>query len=143
MIQGLEVRELPSHLGEKGLVVELREGQVSASELASVCHNLFPDIVDAWTVHEEAVERVICLEGMIKLVTYDARSDSATKGEVSEIFLGEYCYREVKIPAGVFRGWKAAGKRGALVLSTLEGDDPAGRSLSRTSVPYDWDLVMK
>ncbi|OFW59220.1 MAG: hypothetical protein A2Y75_01720 [Candidatus Solincola sediminis] len=141
MIEGLEVRELPSHLGEKGLLIEL--GRTAG--LTSSCHSLFPEIVDAWTEHQGAIERVICLEGMIKLVTYDARPDSPTRGKVCELFLGEYRYREVKIPAGVLRGWKATGNRGAIVLSTFEGEDAQSRILNReeAGVPYDWDIVMK
>lgn len=146
MIRGLEVRKLHSYPGDKGLVIDLWDDSLAPkSLLASTCQSLFPGMVEAWIVHDRASERVICLDGMIKLVAYDAREGSSTKDEICELFLGEYGYREVIIPPGVLRGWKATGNRAALVLSTLEGDGPESRSISReeAAIPYDWKIVMK
>lgn len=146
MIQGLIVRELPSHLGEKGYRIDIWEGgEASGSHLASSCHAAFPGVVEAWTRRDRASERIICLDGMIKLVLCDRRGGSPSEDEVNELFLGEYRYREVIVPPGVLRGWKVLGNRPALVLLALEGEDGGGTLLTQeeAGVPYDWEIVMK
>lgn len=144
MIKGLEVRELPSRASSKGLLIDLRAGGMPDHLLTS-CHSIFPESVEAWKVYDQAYEKVICLQGMIKLVTCDRRQGSPSSDEIAEMFLGEYRLREVRIPPGVLRGWKAIGSVSALVLSVLEGDDPAVRVLSpeEAAVPYDWEIVMR
>jgi dTDP-4-dehydrorhamnose 3,5-epimerase len=81
---------------------------------------------------------------MIKLVACDRRDGSATRDEVTEIYLGEYRFREVEVPPGVLRGWKAVGHEPALVLRCAEAVEE-GRRLSpeEAAVPYDWEIVMR
>jgi dTDP-4-dehydrorhamnose 3,5-epimerase len=145
LIQGLQVSELGSRAGSKGLVVELWQGASNPNHLVSRCHSIFPGVIEAWSVHDSASQRVVCLKGMIKLVACDRRADSSTKNEVNELFLGEYRYREVRIPPGVLKGWKAVGGEPALVLSILEGESAESRSLGQeeAAVPYDWEVVMR
>lgn len=145
MIQGLMVRELRPHLKREGIELGIwDEENTPGPHLAASCHVVFPGAVEAWMRHDRAPEHIICLEGMLKLVLCDRREGSPSRGEVMEIFLGEYRYREVIVPAGVLRGWKAAGNRTALVLLALEGGGEGGVHLSgdEAGVPYDWDIVM-
>ncbi len=146
MIEGLVVRELPNHLNKEGLTIAIWDEDSAPSPcLAASCQVITPGIVEAWTRRDNARERIVCLEGMLKLVLCDRREGSVTHDEVMELFLGEYRYREVIVPAGVLRGWKAVGNLPALVLSALEGEDAGSISLSpeEAAVPYDWDIVMK
>lgn len=146
MIEGVSVRELRSSLDAAGLSVEIWDGESNPGTLlASSCRTVFPGVVEAWVSREKAAERIACIEGMIKLVLCDRREDSPTRDEVMELFLGEYRFREVIVPPGVLRGWKAVGGRNALVLLFLEGEDGDSRFLSReeAGVPYDWEIVMQ
>jgi dTDP-4-dehydrorhamnose 3,5-epimerase-like enzyme len=146
VIEGLVVRELPHHLKKEGLTVAIwDEGSAPGPCLAASCQVITPGIVEAWFRRDKASERVICLEGMLKLVLCDRREGSATLGEVVELFLGEYRYREVMVPAGVLRGLKAVGNLPALVFVALQGEDGEGVFLSpeKAAVSYDWDIVMK
>ena len=146
MIQGVAIRELASSLDKEGLSVELWNGDDSPQPpISSRFRHIFPDVVEAWSSRDKAKERVICLEGMIKLVLCDRREDSPTLGEVNELFLGEYRMREAIIPGGVLRGWKAVGGRTALVLFILEGEAGEASYLApeEAEVPYDWDVVMQ
>lgn len=146
MIQGVVVRELGSSLDERGLGVEIWNGEnAPQSPISSYCRSVFPGVVEAWSSRDKATERIICLEGMIKLVLCDRREGSPTLDEVDELFLGEYRLREAIIPGGVLRGWKAVGSRTALVLFVLEGGEDDERYLTprEADVPYDWDIVMQ
>lgn len=146
MIQDLVVRDLESSLERNGVRCDIwQSGNSPGPELAASCHVIFPGEVEAWTRRDGASERIICLGGMLKLVLCDRREGAGSRGEVDEIFLGEYRYREVIVPAGVLRGWKAVGKGPALVLVALEGGDEEAVVLGQeeAGVPYDWDIVMR
>ena len=146
MIEGLSVRELGSCLDAAGLSVSLWDGDAVPDRLREASLRVtFPGIVEAWFNREHAVERITCLEGTIKLVLCDRRDGSATHGEVMEIFLGEYRFREVAVPPGVLRGWKAVGDRPSLVLLALEGEESPLIAVTRedAGVPYDWEIVMQ
>ena len=145
MIEGVEVRELAASLDAAGMSVTVW-GEGAAPGLHSlVARRVFPGVVEAWSLREGAAERVFCLRGMIKLVLCDRREGSTSRGEVMELFLGEYRPREVAIPPGVLRGWKAVGAREALVCLAPEGNGGRVRVISREEarVPYDWEIVMQ
>ncbi|MBN2028071.1 MAG: dTDP-4-dehydrorhamnose 3,5-epimerase family protein [Actinobacteria bacterium] len=146
MIDGVSVRELDSSLDATGQSVALWNGEgLPGSLFRSSFRTVFPGIVEAWFSRERARERITCLEGTIKLVLCDRRDGSATSGEVMEIFLGEYRFREVIVPPGVLRGWKAVGGRNALIFQALEGEESAPQffTLEEADVPYDWEIVMQ
>ncbi len=146
MIEGVRVRELESSLDKDGLTVELwdRESGPSAP-CASSLRVLFPGSVEAWVNRDAVVERIACLEGTVKLVLCDRREGSPTRDEVMEVFLGEYRMREVSVPPGVLRGWKAVGDRSALIFLALEGEEGEAKVVvpEEALVPYDWDIVMQ
>lgn len=146
MIQGVTVRELRSSLDKEGISVEIWKGDDLPEPLfSSSCRVILPGVVEAWSRRDGAVERIVCLEGMIKLVLCDRREGSPTRDEVNELFLGEYRFREAVVPPGVLRGWKAVGDRSALVLLVLEGESGDARFVApeEAGVSYDWDIVMQ
>ncbi|MEW6554541.1 MAG: dTDP-4-dehydrorhamnose 3,5-epimerase family protein [Actinomycetota bacterium] len=146
MIEGVTVKELPSELDKVGLTLDLwGDGNPPGLLRAASCRALFPGGLEAWVSRREAVERITCLEGTIKLVLCDRREGSPTRDEVVELFLGEYRFREVTVPPGVLRGWKAVGDRSALVFLALEGGSTDALCLTQeeAAVPYDWDIVMQ
>jgi dTDP-4-dehydrorhamnose 3,5-epimerase len=84
------------------------------------------------------------IKGMIKLVLYDNRPKSPTKGELMEVFMGEDNYILVTIPPNVWNGFKGLGTEMAIVANcaTLPHDpneiyrcDPF-----KNDIPYDWSL---
>jgi dTDP-4-dehydrorhamnose 3,5-epimerase len=146
LIQGLVIRELPPFSGRDGTGFGLWDkDNAPGSLISAACHSAYPGVVEAWMRREAASERIICLHGMLKLVLCDRREGSSSRDEVLELFLGEYRQREVIVPAGVLRGWKAVGDRPALVFLILEGEEGQGALLSReeAGVPYNWDIVMR
>ena len=54
-----------------------------------------------WVVHRAQDDRLFFADGSAKLVLYDARPDSPTKGMVNELFGGTVNRMLVRIPAGV------------------------------------------
>ena len=77
----------------------------------------YPGVVKAWHIHKEMTLNNCCVVGMIKLVLYDDREASLTRGELMELFIGEDNYCLVQIPSGVTNGYKAYGTKTAIKVN--------------------------
>ena len=82
---------------------------------------------------------------MMKVVLYDARPDSSTKGEINEFFIGEHNPMLVVIPAGVYHGFKCVSEYEAIVINTPTNTynrttpDEYRLAPHDGSIPYDWN----
>jgi dTDP-4-dehydrorhamnose 3,5-epimerase len=99
-------------------------------------------IVKGWHRHREMTLNYACVHGRIKLVLYDDREGSATRGALMELFLGPDNYSLVVIPPGVWSGFKGMYAPYSLVANCCTHvHDP---SLSErvdpfeNDIPYDW-----
>jgi dTDP-4-dehydrorhamnose 3,5-epimerase len=77
----------------------------------------YPGIIKGWRLHQQMLQNYAVPLGMIKLVIYDGRPDSPTQGELMELFVGEFNYVLVTIPAGVWNGFQCLGVKPALVAN--------------------------
>ena len=98
--------------------------------------------VKAWHRHRELTLNYACPFGRVKLVLYDDREGSATRGTLVEAFLGPDSHLLAVIPPEVWSGLKGLSAPFALVAnwathphdpSRTERLDPDG-----DSIPYDW-----
>ena len=109
----------------------------------------YPGVVKAWHLHELQEDMVACVKGMIKLVLYDARESSPTKGTVREYFIGDHAPMLVRIPAGVYHGWKGISEDESVVVNMpTEMYDYASPDEHRLAwdtpdIPYDWEIEFK
>jgi len=107
----------------------------------------YPGVVKAWHYHKKQTDNFTCIKGMMKVVLYDSREGSVTRGELNEFFLGDLNPMLVSVPPLVYHGFKAIGKEIAYFLSvpTLAYNyaDPDEFRLPPDSkdIPYDWILT--
>ena len=101
-------------------------------------------VIKGWHLHKEMTLNYAVIQGMIKLVLYDDRPESATRGNLMELFIGEDNYCLVTIPHGIWNGFKGIGIKPAIVANcaTLPHDlneimrlDPFSKE-----IPYDWSV---
>jgi len=96
------------------------------------------------TISKEMILNYAVVYGMIKLVLYDERENSSTKGEVQEIFMGWDNYCLVKIPPLVWNGFKGIGTTPAIVanLATIphRADEIERLDPLNNHIPYKWEL---
>ena len=82
--------------------------------------------------------------GRIKLVLYDERAESSSRGQLQEIFLGQDHYVLVSVPVGVWNGFKGYGPTEAIVCNcaTIVHDPDEIERLDPFDprIPYDWSL---
>ena len=70
---------------------------------------VYPGVVKGWHIHKRMTLNYAVPVGMVKLVCYDDRADSPTRGEVQELHVGELNYALVTIPPLVWNGFKGEG----------------------------------
>ncbi len=104
----------------------------------------YPGVVKAWHYHEEQTDNVAAVRGMVKLVLYDERKDSPTRGEVNEFFIGEHNPTLVQIPKGVYHGWKCISESEAIIINIptelydYKQPDENRIDPHENDIPYDW-----
>jgi dTDP-4-dehydrorhamnose 3,5-epimerase len=105
---------------------------------------VYPGVVKGWHLHKEMVINYAVPSGMIKLVLFDDRPASKTRGELQEIYLGQENYCLVKVPIRVWNGFKGVGVEPALVLNcaTIPHDPAEIERLDphHNHIKYDWAL---
>ena len=107
----------------------------------------YPGVVKAWHYHKKQTDNFTCIKGMMKVVLYDSREGSVTRGELNEFFLGDLNPMLVSVPPLVYHGFKAIGNETAYFLSVptlaYNYSDPDEFRLLPDSkdIPYDWILT--
>jgi len=146
MIEGVQVVPLKRIPDERGTVMHmLRSTDPHFVQFGEIYFStIYPGVIKGWHLHELMTLNYACVSGRIKLVLYDDREDSNTRGELMEIFLGPDHYSLVQIPPKVWNGFKGIGDRMAIVAncSTHPHDPSKTQRLdpSDTRIPYDWTV---
>jgi len=145
-IDGLRVTPLRRIPDERGAVMHmLREDDEAFERFGEIYFSLvYPNVVKGWHLHRRMTLNYAVPVGMIKLVCFDDRPDSPTRGNVHELHVGELNYALVTIPPLIWNGFKGEGDRAALVANcaTVAHDPEEIERLDPFSdrVPYDWSL---
>lgn len=137
------LRRIPD---ERGAVFHmLREDSPGFERFGEIYFSIaYPGVVKGWHIHKRMTLNYAVPVGMVKLVCYDDREGSPTRGVVQEVHVGELNYALVTIPPLVWNGFKGEGTRPALVANCATiAHDP--EEIDRmdpfdNEVPYDWDL---
>jgi dTDP-4-dehydrorhamnose 3,5-epimerase len=147
MIDGVKIKKLKVIPDERGRLMEMMRadddifikfGQVY---MTTVC----PSVVKGWHYHKKQVDNIVCVKGMLKLVLYDSRDKSPTKGEVNEFFIGEHNPVLVQIPAYVFHGFKGISEKESVVINcptepyNFENPDEFRVDPHNNDIPYKWE----
>ncbi|MDD5560596.1 MAG: dTDP-4-dehydrorhamnose 3,5-epimerase family protein [Candidatus Omnitrophica bacterium] len=149
MIKGVEVVPLKQIADERGKIMHMLRSDVKHFEKFGEIYfsAVYPGVIKGWHLHKIMVLNYAVITGMIKLVLFDDRKDSPTKGEIMELFIGEDNYCLVKIPAEVWNGFKGIGTKLAMVANcaTIPHDPDEIIRLDPFSekIPYNWELVHK
>src|SRR5437868_7368112 len=146
MIAGVKVWPLKQIPDERGKICHmLRADAPHFERFGEIYFSLvYPGVVKGWHLHKEMTLNYAVPVGNIKLVLYDDRPGSPTRGELSELFVGEANYCLVTVPPGVWNGFKGVGDRTALVANcaTLphHPEEIVRCDPFDNHIPYDWAL---
>ena len=149
MIEGVTITPLKQILDERGKVMHMlrNDSDVFADfgEIYFSC--IYPGAIKAWHIHKKMTLNYAVPFGNIKFVLYDDRAGSPTKGELTEIFLGQDNYCLVTVPPMVWNGFKGIGNETAIVANcaSIPHDSEEIERLDPfdPSIPYAWDIKHK
>ena len=146
MIDGVQVIPLQRIPDERGTILHmLKSTDPHFQQFGEIYFStIYPGVVKGWHKHREMTLNYACVEGRIKLVLYDDREDSATQGQLMEIFLGPDNYSLVVIPPNVWNGFKGMSAPHAMVANCCTHPHDPSRSARmdpfNNFIPYQWDV---
>lgn len=147
MISGVEIKKLKALPDERGRLMEiLRSDDDLFLQFGQIYMTTgYPGVVKAWHYHKKQWDNFCVLKGMLKVVLYDGREDSPTKGELMELFMGDFNPILVRIPPQVFHGFKCISEQEAILINipteTYNYDSPDEFRIHPhdNDIPYSWE----
>ncbi len=148
MIEGVEIKKLKKIVDERGFLMEMlryddkifeRFGQA----YISAC---LPGVAKAWHYHKKQTDNLVIILGNAKVVLYDNRKNSKTKGDLNEFIMGEKNLILLKVPPLIIHGFSPIGNRPAYLINfpTLpynrENPDEGRITFDSKEIPYDWKV---
>lgn len=150
MIKGVIIKPLKRIYDERGAVFHMiRCDDPNFEKFGEIYFSLvYPNVIKGWHLHTEMTLNYAVISGTIKLVLYDNRPKSSTRGETMEIFIGDDNYLLITIPPQVWNGFKGVGIKPAIVANCatipynpkeIKRMDP----LNNKIIKYNWDIKYK
>ena len=144
MISGVHVKSLRVIPDERGRLMEILRCDDSIFEKFGQVYltTTFPGVVKAWHYHKKQDDNITVVKGMLRLVLYDNREESPTRGELNEFFIGEQNPVLVHVPKRILHGWKCVGHEEVMVINCVT--EPYNREHpDEHRLPYDWEIKMR
>jgi len=146
MIVGAAYKELSLIPDERGFLMEILRSDDPLFQQFGQAYitAAYPGVVKAWHYHHRQTDHLCVVKGMAKVVLYDQRDDSPTRGEVNEFFAGELRPALIVVPPLVYHGFKNVGGEICLLLNLptelYDYAEPDEYRIDPHSgeVPYDW-----
>jgi dTDP-4-dehydrorhamnose 3,5-epimerase len=144
-IQGVETIPLRVISDDRGAVLHMVRasdrhfqhfGEVYFSEVN-------PGVIKAWKMHQRMSQRFAVPVGRMKVVVYDDREQSPTRGRLQTFFLGRPGeYKLLILPPRVWYGFQCLGSSPALMANCADMiHDPVeceSRPLGDGGIDYEW-----
>ena len=146
MINGVQVIPLKRIPDERGTIMHMmRATDPHFQQFGEIYFStIYKDVIKGWHLHREMTLNYSCVHGRIKLVLFDDREQSSTRGELMEIFLGPDNYSLVIIPPEVWNGFKGMLDPVSIMANCCTHAHDPSRS-SRLDpfdnhIPYNWNV---
>jgi dTDP-4-dehydrorhamnose 3,5-epimerase len=149
-IEGVAVREVRHVPRDHGVITEIFRPEWDPTGLPVVQvyqSRLFVGALGAWSCHKRTTDRLFVNQGQVKVVLYDDRDSSKTKGQLMELLAGDARPCLVVIPPGIWHGLQCVGNIDALVLNcpteAYNYADPDHYRLpyDTREIPFVWKLA--
>ena len=144
MIDGVISQQLQQHIDERGRVMHMIRvdnplfdhfGEIYFSEI-------LPEMIKAWKLHHKITQFFTVPIGSVKLILFDNRPASKTKGQLQEFIIGRQDYQLIKIPPGVWYGFKCLSDHSALVVNCIgfphDPEEAESIPFDENFIPYQW-----
>ena len=145
LVSGVTFTELRQVSDERGALLHMLRCDATEFSRFGECYfsEVMPGAIKAWKRHRIQTQNVAVPAGRIRMVIYDDREGSVTRGLLQELELGRPdSYLRVKVPPGLWYGFACIGDRPALLANCtdLPYDPTEGEQCSPNHpiIPYQW-----
>ena len=132
MIDGVKIIPLKQFPDERGSVKHmLRCDDPWFEKFGEIYFStVYPGMVKGYHFHKEMALNYAVIVGTIKLILWDTRDGSPTKGQIQEFFVGEQNYVLVHVPPQVWNAFIGIGTKEAIVANC-------------STIPYSEDEIVR
>ena len=108
MIEGVEITPLKIISDNRGRVMHmLRNDSRMYKKFGEIYFSItYSNTIKAWHMHKDMILNYACIKGIIKLVLYDDRKSSPSRGKFQELILSTDNYFLVTVPPLIWNGFK-------------------------------------
>jgi dTDP-4-dehydrorhamnose 3,5-epimerase len=144
-IDGVTTHVLKELADDRGAVLHMLSINAPDFKRFGECYfsEVKPGAIKAWKMHHKQTQNFAVPVGRLRLVIFDDRDSSKTKGNLKILELGRPdAYLRVQIPPGLWYGFACIGENSALLANCAdmphEPSESERKSVSDSSIPYDW-----
>jgi dTDP-4-dehydrorhamnose 3,5-epimerase len=147
-IQGVVIKKLVTHVDDRGYLREvLREDDRLLRRFGqTTITRTYPGVIKAFHWHKHQDDVWYIADGMARIVMYDRRPDSPTRGVTQVVYAGEDNPVTVLIPAGIAHGYQVLGSKPVLLLyhttEAYQANSPDEERISfdDPAIGFDWSI---
>ena len=145
-IEGVEVYPLKQIKDERGMVMHMMRsdspyfknfGEIYFSQVNG-------GVIKGWKKHKEMTQNFSCPSGKIRVVLYDDRNESKTKGKVDILDFGVENYNLVTIPPGIWYSFSSLSESPSIIANCTDmphrPSESEARPLSDFDHIYRWSM---
>ena len=145
LISGVTFTELRQVSDERGALLHMLRCDDAEFSRFGECYfsEVLPGAIKAWKRHRMQTQNLAVPVGRIRMVIYDNREGSGTRGQLQELQLGRPdAYLRVQIPPGLWYGFACIGDAPALLANCTDfPHDPTESEQCAPNppiIPYQW-----
>ena len=145
MIEGVKITKLKQIVDERGKVMHMLRNDSEAFQSFGEIYfsTIYHKSIKAWHLHKESTLNYVCINGKVKLVLFDNRDGSSSKGNFQELVLSPKNYFLVTILPNIWNGFKGLDEPESIIANCLTlphnekemiRKDPFDKSIN-----YEWN----
>lgn len=144
-IEGVIIRPLRKIPDVRGTIMHGVRNDNLLNEFGEVYFKkIYKNIINGWHVHNTLKLNFICVCGMVKIVLYDSRQNSSSKGVIQEFYLGDDNYILLHIPPGITNATTVISGDFAIMCNVASEPHDSKIKYKRidplsNEIPYDWN----
>ena len=148
MIDGIKIIKKKQIIDERGKIMHMmRNDDPNFTKFGEIYFSYsHPNTVKAWHLHKRMTVNYVCVVGKIKLVLFDDRKQSPTKGMLQEIFLTTENYSLVSVPPRIWNGFKSVENKFSIIANCSdiphETEEMERKPFDDPYFNYSWNIKL-
>ena len=148
MIDGIKIIKKNQIIDERGKIMHMmRSDDPNFTKFGEIYFSYsHPNTVKAWHLHKRMTVNYVCVVGKIKLVLFDDRKQSPTKGMLQEIFLTTENYSLVSVPPRIWNGFKSVENKFSIIANCSdiphETEEMERKPFDDPYFNYSWNIKL-